>query len=108
MGWLARDAPLRERAGCARFSAPGGHSRLIILGLMMREMNGSSFRAEQLKGARLGDILVVVMTASLAAQRGEQGPKARGAGAAHGDGGAARPALGPRTGPGSCGNLVPP
>ncbi len=42
----------------------GARPRLILLDLMMPEMNGWQFRAEQLRDAALRDIPVVVMTAS--------------------------------------------
>ena len=42
----------------------GVRPRLILLDLMMPEMNGWEFRAEQLRDAALRSIPVVVMTAS--------------------------------------------
>ncbi len=46
-------------------TADGGAApRLILLDLMMPEMNGWQFRAEQLRDASLSAIPVVVMTAS--------------------------------------------
>jgi CheY-like chemotaxis protein len=46
------------------FLRGGGRPRLILLDLMMPEMNGWQFRAEQLQDETLRDIPVVVMTAS--------------------------------------------
>jgi CheY-like chemotaxis protein len=42
----------------------GGEPRLILLDLMMPEMDGWQFRAEQLRDDRLARIPVVVMTAA--------------------------------------------
>lgn len=51
----------------------GTSPRLILLDLMMPEMDGWQFRAEQLRDAALRDIPVVVMTASRGVVREDLG-----------------------------------
>ncbi len=51
----------------------GARPRLILLDLMMPEMDGWQFRAEQLRDAALRNIPVVVMTASRGVLRDDLG-----------------------------------
>jgi CheY-like chemotaxis protein len=51
----------------------GALPQLILLDLMMPEMDGWQFRAEQLRDASLRDIPVVVMTASRGVDRDDLG-----------------------------------
>lgn len=51
----------------------GARPRLILLDLMMPEMDGWQFRAEQLRDAALRSIPVVVMTASRGVEREDLG-----------------------------------
>lgn len=51
----------------------GARPRLILLDLMMPEMDGWQFRAEQLRDASLRSIPVVVMTASRGVDRDDLG-----------------------------------
>jgi CheY-like chemotaxis protein len=61
------------RAALEALRDGGARPRLILLDLMMPEMDGWQFRAEQLRDASLRSIPVVVMTASRGVDRDDLG-----------------------------------
>jgi CheY-like chemotaxis protein len=71
-GYVTRMCP-NGRAALDLLRGGGALPRLILLDLMMPEMDGWQFRAEQLRDASLRNIPVVVMTASRGVDKDDLG-----------------------------------